>query len=459
MCFKKKEVVSPNATVEELARPYIERKKKLSELDLSKESDVCIALRCLIADHSRVSEFSGSNENELKVLKYWISPRFFKYDKYKKYFCVDHHDWVKFSNYLLCVRYGADYDELLTLYLEEKFRLTISDSDKNVLQLLTSLDKKLAIEYKYETKREETVSYFDKTLGVPTSLAVAANLKLKLADARKLVKIIDVDIEQINMNIVKIYITSVLNKIIRDSVLTFIAEKDLSFYDLPRNYTAISDAISAKLGVAFGESGLQVANFSIFDISITDNTSELVHDQFFAIAEAERVKMHEYKMEREALDLYERKAAIHSKYPDFPVTLTEAEKDFALNRYKEREGQGVKLTANIKSKQLESRGSMIDSGTVTKVSENKPTLFKKMNNFRRIYAAIAFALFLVGCILFSVSLTAGFIGLACATFISGIVAFVCFDKFKTRVVEVDADSVESDAGAESSAESDSKEDE
>lgn len=184
--------------MEQLARPYIERKKKLSELDLSKESDVCIALCCLNADHSRVNEFSESNENELKVLKYWISPRFFKYDKYK----TQCSKYSRYSNYLFCVRYGADYDELLTLYLEEKFRLTISDSDKNVLQLLTSFDKKLAIEYKYETKREETVSYFDKTLGVPTSLVVAANLKLKLADARKLVKVIDVDIEQINMNIV-----------------------------------------------------------------------------------------------------------------------------------------------------------------------------------------------------------------------------------------------------------------
>lgn len=410
MCFKKREKDIPvDAPIAEQARPYLEHKKRLTELDFSKVKDVEIAIYCLNVNPPMVQDLNVNVERELSILQIWI-----KRD---------------YSNYLLCVKNKVDHTALLTLYLTEKLQKTLNSALEGV-SLITSFDKKLVLNYMYETKRGETISYFDKALGVPTSLVAKANVKLKLIDAQKLVEKIDIDVKYIDMSIVTNFVTASLNRIVRDTILSFIATKNLSYYDLPQHYTLINGGILDNLREYFRTCGLDATEFALSDISVPNNTDAMLKNQFFAIAEAERIKTYEQRMESASLDLYERKAAIHSKYPDFPLTLTEAEKDLALNRYLTRMGRDTSLKADIEEKQLTDR-TIANDGTVT--TERKvsiPTYIKKSNKFRLVYGIMVALIYVVSLSMFAIDIGAGLVSLGIATLIAGMTAFFGYNRLK-----------------------------
>lgn len=422
MNLKKHEKSIPvDAPISEQARPYLEHKKRLTELDFSKVKDMEIAIYCLNVNPPMVKDLDVNVDRELAILKIWI-----KRD---------------YSNYLLCLKNKVDHIALLTLYLTEKMQKTLTSVNEGVT-LITSFDKKLVLNYLYETKRGETISYFDKALGVPTSLVAKANVKLKLVDAQKLVEKIDIDIKYIDMSIVANFVTAGLNRIVRDTILSFIASKNLSYYDLPQHYTVINNGILDNLREYFVKCGLDATDFALSDISVPNNTDAMLKNQFFALAEAERVKTYEQKMESASLDLYERKAAIHSKYPDFPITLTEAEKDFALNRYLTRIGKDTTLKAEIEEEKIADR-KIINDGTAT--AERKismPTFVKKSNKFRIVFGIMVAVLYVIALSMFAVTVQAGLIALACATLISGLTAFFGYNKLKygsktKQIIETD----------------------
>ena len=406
---KKEKTISSDAPISEQAVPYLEYRKRLSELDFKKLKDVEIAIYCLNVNPTMIKDINVNSERDLTVLKIWI-----KRD---------------YSNYLLCLKNKVDHIDLLTLYISEKLKKTRDIYDKD-MALITSYDKKLVFNYQYETKKGETISYFDKALGVPTSLVARARVKLKLMNAQKLVEKIDIDIKSIDLAIVTGFITSILNTIVRDTILSFINSKNMSFYDLPQHYTVINKGILNNLNECFNECGLAALDFSISDISVSDNTDTLLKNQFYAIAEAERVKAHEQRMESASLDLYERKAAIHNKYPNFPITLTEAEKDMALNRYLTRMGEDTELKADIRDGKLGTRKVDIDGTTTNERKIAPPTFTKQSNGFRIFYAVMVSVLYVIALIMFSAGLGVGLICLGCATFISGITAFACYKRLK-----------------------------
>ncbi len=410
MCFRKKEEFIPtDAPIAEQARPFLEHRRRLSDLDFENANNVEIAIYCLNANPTMARDLDVNDPRGLAILKIWVRK--------------------DYSNYLLCINNNVNHIELLTLYIIGKLYKTLGTGNEGI-SLLASYDKKLLINYQYETKSGETISYFDKNLGVPTALVAKANLRLKLVNAQVLVNRIDIALRYLDMALVTNFITGIINKNMRDTILSFINSNELSFYDLPQYYTDINQAVFAKLSAQFAECGLALTEFTLSDISVPNNTDKLLRDSFFAISEAERMKEHEYKMEKEALDLYERKASIHSKYPDFPITLTEAEKDFALNRYLTRIGKDTSLSADINDKVLENR-KVVNKGTVT--TERKisaPKLIKKSNKVRLIYAISVAVMYFIAFLCFIPGVKVGFSLLACVTLISGVAGLVLFDKLK-----------------------------
>lgn len=403
MCLKRVK------TIEEEAELILQRKESLKDLQFPKKRAIDIAIYCFEKDPSLVKQLSVSVPKELDVLQKWVEK-----------------DPIR--NYLQCLENKVDHVDLLTLYFNEKMQRTLTGNDE--VSLITSYDKKLIINYKYETKKGETIAYFDNALGVPTALVATANVRFKLLDAEALVKKIDVDVAFLDMSIVSKFIISALNRAVRDTLLAMIVANKLSFYDLARYYTSINQAILAKLHKYFDECGLDTADFSISDISIPNNMGKLLQNQFFAIAEAERVKEYEQKMESASLDLYERKAEIHSKYPDFPITLTEAEKDFALNRYLSRMGVDTSLNADIKEEELDSRKET-GNGTVTRRQKVTPyTFVKKSNKALITYLIVAAIMYIFAFCMFAVSVGSGLITLGVVTFAAGMWAFFGYRKLK-----------------------------
>lgn len=401
MATKHENVITKDAPVSELAVPYLRHKNRLFELDFVKAKDVEVALYCLNANPSMVRELNVDDVRQLAVLKTWVQR--------------------DYSNYLLCIKHQVNHVALLTIYLDAKLQQTLVKSGD--VSLIKSYDQKLIINYKYETKQGETISYFDKALGVPTTLTALANVKFKMINAMSLVEKIDVDVRLVDMTIVTNFITEALNRIVRDTILSVIVENNLTFYDLAQHYTKINQTVLQNLHAYFDACGLAAVDFSISDISIPNNTGKLLQNQFFAIAEAERLKRHEQKMEQTSLDLYERKAEIHSKYPDFPITLTEAEKDFALNRYLTRIGKDTALKADIQDKTLAARKAAIGGTKTEERKKIEPIKITKTSHKARIVYLVSMAiLFLIAFCMFAVTTGAGLISLAAAVLIAGSVA-------------------------------------
>lgn len=404
----KEKQIPDDAPIIDRARPYLEHKKSLSALDARKKTDMEIVNFCLKSVPSMVTEFNLENTNELSMLLQWVTN--------------------DYSNYLICAKNGVTHIALLTLYVWKKMQATMS-KDAN-MSLISSFDNKMVVQYHYETKQGETISYFDKVLGVPTSLVAVADMKLKLINAQKLVEKIDIDIRYIDAAIVSNFITATLCCIVRDDILSFISQNDASFYDLPHYYTAINQKILESLKTAFGSCGLEPTYFALTDISVPNNTDKLLQNQFFAIAEAERIKAFEQRMEKASLDLYERKAEIHSKYPEFPLTLTETEKDLALNRYLKRIGQNTALKAEIKEKQIPQRVKE-KSGTVTvEHTAPAPTFVEKNHKFRNVFIIISVVLLVFSFSMFALSIVAGLATLGSSILVCGLTAVFGYKKLK-----------------------------
>ena len=364
MLFAKKQPVN-NLSRDERVVPILERRQDLTTLDINSEDDRAAICTCLRSDVSLAKTLDLNRPQHLAILKVWLK------DNYR--------------NYLLCHNCGVQHPDLLFYYLKNKLRDdAYAGNQVSTMALATSLDKKLIFNYSYTTKQGETIAYFDELLGVPTSLVVNANLKLKLVEAQKLLARIDIDVPYIDLSVITDFITCYLSRVVRDTVLSFIREKKLSYYDLPQHYTALNQSIEQNLGECLKDSGLVVVNFLIRNINVTDNTDVLLRHQFFALAEDERVKAHEQKLAQAALDLYERKAAIHEKYPNFPLSLTEAEKDLAMNRYLMRMGRDTTLRADIKEIQLGIRESRrVDKIGTAAATPSYPQAKFKQNKHNR----------------------------------------------------------------------------
>lgn len=414
-----------NETIPERAQPFLEYRRRLGELDLRYNENITLALYCLSINPGLIKDLDLNDEFDAAAIEEW----FMGCRKYRDSY-GDEHVLGGPSSYFSCLRSGAESTELLALYLKSKLKSTIEPVGKE-LSLFDSFDKKIVLNYQYETKRGETVSYFDQTLGIPTILTARARVKIKLIDVQKFVEKVDVSLREIDAKLVRDYLTVILNRVVRDTILSFIAEKNLSFYELPQAYTLLNQNITASLQKPLADAGLVLLNFSLSDIALPDDTNEMLKDQLFAIAETERTKALEQRMATQAMDLYERKADIHEKHPNYPVTLTEAEKDFALRRYLNRIGKDTRLRANINKKALKDR-VMANQGTLTENGELlTPDGYKnKRNKFRIFFGVMATLLFLVAFGVFSSSLSSGLIALGVAVLATGLTGILGYDKLK-----------------------------
>ena len=395
-----------------LAQPFLEGKKDFLTLKFNESKDRKVALYCLGQKKSFLDKLNKTEPQHLALLTAWVME--------------------DFSNYIHIYKKNLSTPALLELYLYSKFKNT--NPENSGIVLLRSLKKRPLICYRYKTKKGETISYMDSALNVPTLLTVTADVKFKVVDPERLIEYVDYDITIIDLSTTVDRINGIVNKVIRDTLLKCIVDNKLNYYELPQHYSELNEQLADNLEVDLSEMGVEPVSVSILDISIPNNTSELFEKQNFAIAEAERAKKYEYRIEGLALDLYEKKAEIHSKYPEFPVSLTEAEKDFALNRYLNRNGIDTTLSTEIAKKKLEAQREQ-GSGTVTNAKDNKPIKPVKpniSNSFKKGFFGLFFLLLVASCLVCIGSVPGGLIAIGVTVFIFGAIAVVKLPDLKTN---------------------------
>ena len=345
---------SENLTIQNI----LDGKTDFLTLDFTSAQDRTSALNCLNKKQLLARRLNVNNHGQLEVLKLWVES--------------------KYENILVLTAEQRN-KELIDIFLEGKFRNQLAQWAKdggdpfgNSVALIHSYTKQQLICYNYETKEGEAVSYFDETLGIPVKLKTEASLKLKLTDALKLVKKIDIELERVDLTITINLINNIITDCLRSALLEIIDGQKISYYDIPKHYPEIRDALTEQLQSAFAKCGLSLSDLKLNDIYLTNDIDEQLENQYFALAKIARVKEFEYKLEEQSLKLYEQKAKIHSHYPDFQPGLTEAEKDLALERYLKRVGKAKEVTVKVHQEVLPDR---VDENTdsLSSVTINAPT--------------------------------------------------------------------------------------
>lgn len=333
----------------------LEGKKDFFALNFELAEDRETALTCMDKMQIFARRMNVNDPTHLDLLKMWIER------KYDNIFFLSPEQRCK---------------ELITLFLELKFynQLECRKIDPTLaksVSLSKSYTKQLVICCNYETKEGEVFGYFDEKLNIPVKLQTSAVIKFKLVDALELIKRIDIEFERVDFEFVINFINNMIWENLRTTLLDVICKNKISYYDLPEHMVEIKDVLLDKLRVATEGSGLTVSDLKVNDVSLINRIDEVLEKQFYGLAKLARMKEFEYKQEEESLKFYEKKAMIHAAYPDFEVGLTEAEKDFALDRYLKRKEIAKDLGVEVYNQKTGQRFAE-HTGEATRVSIKKP---------------------------------------------------------------------------------------
>lgn len=409
MCFSKRTYEDNYCenTVSEILRG----KRDLLSLDFKKEEDKSVALKCIEARLDLAYKLDPSVPEQKDVLK----------------------DWLKddYTNFLKLKKVQQQDASLLDYYLYSKF---IKDNAQGSDVTITkSFSNKTTLTLSYVTKEGELVTYYDKNLGYPVKLKTEADVRIRLTAPLKLVSKIDLNISSLDLKVVTYNVRNVINNSLRQTIIKEINDRNLSYFDLSQYFASLASAVKADLETIFADYGFEVDDVYIVNIGIPSDSVKMIESQLFAIAEQKRVKDFENEMEAQSLKFYAEKAAIHNKYPEFPLGLTEAEKDFALRRYKERLGKDTAYSAELSDDKLDTRESF-SVQPVKPVSSLKTNAIDKPT---KSYARIALVAMSVIGFIITLSLflasggLAGFIALGISLLVIGTFITVAYDRIKT----------------------------
>ena len=254
-------------------------------------------------------------------------------------------------------------EKLIATYV--KARLAETAKALPGAMLLNSFDNKPVISLQYESHDGETISYFDEKLSLLTDLKVNAQAKFKIDDAAALANKLDVSLEYFNAQFLIDAVTPVITDAIRKELLTLAKVDGVTFFDLSANYGKLAERILATANEILAAYGIVINAFAINNIESLNNSHADIENQYLTIAKEKCWKTYQNEMQAAALVNYEKKAEIHNKYPEFAATLTEEEKDLALNRYLEKNGKAEKKTLPFQKKLLTKRARRNDPSVVS----------------------------------------------------------------------------------------------
>ncbi len=215
------------------------------------------------------------------------------------------------------------------------------------VSLLKSFDNKPILNINYSSCEGETISYLDESASLLNNLKVNAQAQFKICDANALANKIDVSLEYLNTQFLADIITPIITDAIRAELLLFVEENGVSFFNLSACYGKIAEKVIANLNNVLADYGVEAKTFVISSIDSLDDSHADLERHYRAIAADKCWKQYQNDMQAAALANYEKKAQIHNKYPEFNETLTEEEKDLALNRYLAKNGKETKKSAPV----------------------------------------------------------------------------------------------------------------
>lgn len=332
----------------------LDQKIKINDLNLEKPIHRKAAFNYIKDKPNSLSELN--TENEKAFLRYLVKRDY------------------KLFLYLKPEQYE---EELAKHYLLNRLQ---EDKDTTPGFLRRSFDESLVFSMCYDTCNGEQIFYYDKDINATTFLISKFEISFKVNSVVELLKKLDVSVSMIGYNVLFNELMCWVNKEYRKTIIKFVTNKEVGVYKINALYDEIERETVAALNNALVDAGIIVQKLAIQKLSISENAARILEKDGLERIKEKIKRESELEYEKLALDNYERKAKIHKENPNFELTLTEAEKDFALDRYITKN-----LADNGKLKQAEFKDELLErkkksTSTTLKKGEDVPHLQEEKKN-------------------------------------------------------------------------------
>lgn len=310
-----------------------------------------------------VFEFLLDNPSKLRELKSENEKQFLRYCLERKY---------DLFIYLTPEQYEED---ICKKFLIKKIESQLTQGD-NFIQ--KSFNGNIVFNTTYQTFDGEQVFYFDNELQVSTFLIAKILVSFKIIDTPAFIKMVDVDVCSIGYNSILDKLTNLTNNAYRKVIIKMIKEQNLGVFKINSSYLEIEEQIRKELNSVLKNGGAEISDLRVSKISVTDDTSIILERQSLEILNERRKKEADIEYERKSLENYAKKAEIHSKYPEFSNGLTEAEKDFAFERYiKKIRAENGEQQEELLHNRLSERDEKTADGKIRKVPDKLQKVERK----------------------------------------------------------------------------------
>ncbi len=196
-----------------------------------------------------------------------------------------------------------------------------------------TLDLYPALKLHYESIADESVEYFDKDLEMPTQLKTKLTISLVIHDALLLINSLNFNLNF--FSIVRLYsvIRTEITATVKSKILEYIKTEKLGYFDFEFSCITLSETIRNALEDKLAKYGISISKFSLEKLSIPDQVSKFVQDEYMNARTLSIRSAAEKKWADSSLEILERKSEIIEKYKLPGDTLSEMEKDKAMERY------------------------------------------------------------------------------------------------------------------------------
>lgn len=218
------------------------------------------------------------------------------------------------------------------VFLKDRLKQTDAQNAADKLYYET-MDAAPALRLNYESNANEVIEYFDCDLQLPTWLKVKASISMTVSNALSLLKKVNVQLEKFNMKELYEVLRKKLTDILRKEILTYITQNEIGYFHFEISYTEISKAVETALTETCSEFGLDILEFRIEKLMISEKVVDMIQTEYLNTRSLSTRADAEIQWAKSSLEILEKKSEIMNRYGLSQDTLSEMEKDKALDRY------------------------------------------------------------------------------------------------------------------------------
>ncbi len=223
-------------------------------------------------------------------------------------------------------------EEDAVVFLKERLKQTDSQQSSEKLYYET-MDDEPALRLNYTCNADEVIEYFDPDLKLPTWLKVKASGSLVIFDTLQLLKKINVQLSKFNMKELYEGLRGDLTDIFRRVIRGYIEEKQTGYYHFDLVYGELSELVRGEMVPLMDTYGLKISSFRIEKLIISETIVDMISNEYLNTRCLSTRADAEIQWANSSLEILKRKSEIIEQYHLPQDTLSEMEKDKALERH------------------------------------------------------------------------------------------------------------------------------